>query len=274
MEPIKHGFKASEVIESGRVTCNQISVLRQWIAQERLPDLTDEQLILFSLSCFNNLDDTKKTINAFVTIRNGCPALFSNRMVLAKELQEQLGVVDLCVFPQRTSDDCVVIFHQLRETNFRRYNMETAMKLLFMTLDAAIYDHPPKGLVILFDMKGVGLLHLTRVRLGLVQVFFHYLQEALPVRLKKIHVLNSVYFLEKVIGIIKPFVKKEVMEMINFYPVSMPMNEFYAHLSKEHLPEDLGGSLPTIRVLHERNVHKLTSMQTYFDAEEKQRKIL
>lgn len=58
-------------------------------------------------------------------------------------------------------------------------------------------------------------MHLTKARLGLVKTFCHYLQEGLPVRLKEIHILNCVYFIEKVIAIIRPFTKKEVMDMVS-----------------------------------------------------------
>lgn len=37
--------------------------------------------------------------------------------------------------------------------------MEVAMKILFMTLDVVVYDRPPKGLIILFDMRGVSTLN-------------------------------------------------------------------------------------------------------------------
>lgn len=60
-------------------------------------------------------------------------------------------------------------------------------------------------------------MHFTRVRLGLVKTFCHYLQEGLPIRLKAVHVLNSVYFLEKVIAIIRPFMSKEVMELVGMF---------------------------------------------------------
>lgn len=35
--------------------------------------------------------------------------------------------------------------------------MGTSMKLLCMTLDVALYKYPPKGVIFLFDMKGVSL---------------------------------------------------------------------------------------------------------------------
>lgn len=53
-------------------------------------------------------------------------------------------------------DGSVIIYHKLRDTNYSNYYIEPAMTILFMVLDAVYYDYPPTGLVILFDMKGVG----------------------------------------------------------------------------------------------------------------------
>uniref|UniRef100_A0A1Y1LY65 CRAL-TRIO domain-containing protein n=3 Tax=Photinus pyralis TaxID=7054 RepID=A0A1Y1LY65_PHOPY len=151
--------------------------------------------------------------------------------------------------------------------------METAMKLLLMTLDAAIYDHPSTGLVMLFDMKGVGLLHLTRVRLKAVQVFCQYLQEALPVKLTEIHVLNTVNFLEKVLNILRPFVKTELFEKIKFHSTRLDMDEFHAkYVPRECLPADYGGELGPLEVLAEGNARRLLELETFFEAEENQQR--
>lgn len=58
-------------------------------------------------------------------------------------------------------DGSVIIYHKLRDTSYSNYYIEPAMALLFMVLDSVYYDYPPKGLVILFDMKGVGTYRNT-----------------------------------------------------------------------------------------------------------------
>ncbi|KRT80506.1 CRAL-TRIO domain containing protein [Oryctes borbonicus] len=117
-------------------------------------------------------------------------------------------------FPTKTEDGCIIVHHRLHDFTYWKYNMCDSMKLLCMTLDAALFEYPPTGLIVLFDMKGVSLMHLTRVKLGYVKIFFDYYQEALPVKLKAIHVLNSVYFLDKVMTIIKPFMKKQIYDLV------------------------------------------------------------
>lgn len=64
-------------------------------------------------------------------------------------------------------------------------------------------------------MKGVGLKHLTRLKLGAVKKFFFYVQEALPLQLQSIHVLNVVWFFDKIFKLVKPFIKPEVIEQVS-----------------------------------------------------------
>lgn len=71
------------------------------------------------------------------------------------------------------------------------------------------------GLIVLFDMKGVGLRHLTRVKLWAVKKFFVYVQEGLPIQLKAIHVLNCVWFIDKILSLVKPFYKPELLELVS-----------------------------------------------------------
>lgn len=57
-------------------------------------------------------------------------------------------------------------------------------------------------------------MHLTKARLGPLKNFFYYLQEGLPLKLRQIQVLNAVYFMDKVMAILKPFMKKELINMV------------------------------------------------------------
>lgn len=74
---------------------------------------------------------------------------------------------------------------------------------------------PRKGLIILFDMKGVSIFHLMRTNLSGLKKFFHYLQECLPCKLHRIHVMNVVPFFDAVLKLIRPFMKPELFEMVS-----------------------------------------------------------
>lgn len=75
---------------------------------------------------------------------------------------------------------------------------------------------PRKGLIILFDMKGVSLFHLMRTNISGLRKFFHYLQECLPCKLHRIHVMNVVPFFDAILKLIKPFMKAELLQMVGY----------------------------------------------------------
>lgn len=95
-------------------------------------------------------------------------------------------------------------------------------------------DGPINGYVVVFDMQGVCLRHLTRVQFGPLRNFMAYiqvlflvtgrslwilirsLQEAHPVRLKKIYIVHTAWFVNQAFAIVKPFIKTELMSLLHF----------------------------------------------------------
>uniref|UniRef100_A0A6P7G9J4 Uncharacterized protein LOC114335457 isoform X1 n=1 Tax=Diabrotica virgifera virgifera TaxID=50390 RepID=A0A6P7G9J4_DIAVI len=63
--------------------------------------------------------------------------------------------------------------------------------------------------------KEAGLRHLTKLKYDLIKKFFCFIQEALPMRLKAIHVLNNNFIVTQFFNLIKTFVKNEVFERVS-----------------------------------------------------------
>lgn len=119
--------------------------------------------------------------------------------------------------PKPDRDGNRIVCHGISDSNSSNYMFNDSVKLLFMTMDASLYEAGcAPGHVFLFDMRCVGIRHLTRVTISGIRRFFEYIQEAMPVRLKAIHVVNCVWFIDKVLSLIKPFMKKELMEIVSF----------------------------------------------------------
>lgn len=74
---------------------------------------------------------------------------------------------------------------------------------------------PQSGIIFLFDMQHVRIGHLTRARIASVRKFFRYLQEAMPAKLCEIHVLNVVSFFDKILALIKPFMRAEIFKVVS-----------------------------------------------------------
>lgn len=144
-------------------------------------------------------------------------------------------------------------------------------------------------------MKEVRFSHLTRVRLASIKKFFHYLQEGLPGKLCQIHVVNVVSFFDRIISMIKPFMRAEIFKCVSTkhheiqtnslglfyiliqlytYQSDMNLEEFQSKfVPKESLPKELGGDLPTIAEMHAAFRKELSTLSDYFKAEERQRDV-
>ena len=87
-----------------------------------------------------------------------------------------------------------------------------------MVLDLWMYQKGTiSGHILLFDVGNVRFGHATRVSLTGMKKFTVYMQNGLPVRLKGIHLMNATPALNIFLTMSKPFVKKELLDMVNKY---------------------------------------------------------
>ena len=68
---------------------------------------------------------------------------------------------------------------------------------------------------------------------------------------------------------IKPFVKKELYDVIHIHTSELDYEEFFEKYVPRHcMPSDYGGDLPSFDELHSKNVKSLVSMKEYYYLEE------
>lgn len=73
-----------------------------------------------------------------------------------------------------------------------------------------------KGLALNVDLTGVTMSHALRIPPAMVKKYLYYVQEAKPVRLKAVHFMNTTPVVDFVIGLMKPFMKKELMDKVRY----------------------------------------------------------
>lgn len=132
---------------------------------------------------------------------------------------------------------------------------------------------PFKGDIPIFDMSGFTYRHITKLSLSTLrcymkftQVKFYWkirrllkfltkLQEAFPVRLKQIHLINVSPVLSKVLMVLRPFMKTSVSQLLNFH---MPnTTTLYEHISQELLPCEYGGNAGSMIDIKKKFVKQL-----------------
>ena len=114
-------FSAKEIIESNRTTAANIDNVRLWLTSQALPQLTDEQIAAFLLSCDNNEDMTRKTITSNYQLKCKFPELFTNRYLQDEKIAKILRVVDGCEILVR-HNGCAIILVRFNDTNYKNFD--------------------------------------------------------------------------------------------------------------------------------------------------------
>ncbi|CAK1541842.1 unnamed protein product [Leptosia nina] len=236
-------------------------------------DLTNKQLLLFYNACYGDVEKTKMCMEKYYNIRKNAPDLFDNRVLSLDEIKPFIEALEYSVLPGKSCKGYDLIYHRLHITDPARYTFEYGAKILFMTVDSCLYKKGPQpGYIFLFDMRGVKLGHITRVSLTALRKFFQYVQEAMPVRMKEIHVFNTEPIIDKLMMLIRPFLDKKFFDMIKFHAKNEDLENFYETVvPRSSLPPDHGGTLPDTQTLHKKCMQQLKAMEPYFAAEEQQR---
>lgn len=269
---VPYKFKLDAIIQSGRTTIYNIDGIKEWLKQMPIiPPMSEEQIAVFLLACNNDIEATKSCILAYFKYRAGGPELFSSRNMDSDQLIIANKVAKVAVLPHRTKENYVIVAGELRETSYSNFYLDGQTKYLYMLLDCLLYENPPSGVIVVINLKGVGLMHLTRFKLIIVRKFFQYLQEALPTKLKQIHVLNTSYIFDKAMMILKPFMSKDLYEMISTHTPNMNINTFHEkYIPANLLPSDYGGTLPSMEVLSSETKTFCRDLKCYLDSTEQQ----
>nr|CAI5865862.1 unnamed protein product [Callosobruchus analis] len=269
---LEFNFTAQDVIDQGRTKREHVDEITEWLpvsGDKLVPAALDEQVIvLFLLSCKNDVEFTKKTILAFYGCKKAAPEIHDNRDLKRPDIKLALNTIHMSSIPIRTDDNCAIHYFKLHDTNYHNFDLYAIMKISYMLLDVTLKNNPPDGLIVVIDMKGLGLLHMTKLKIGAIKKYFHFLQEGFPMQLRVIYVINAVYFMDKIMSIIRVFMKSELIDMLKIYPADMPNEKLHELIPKKCWPKEYDGDLPSERDLHEVTMDQFRDRQKYWETEE------
>ncbi|XP_024888243.1 alpha-tocopherol transfer protein-like [Temnothorax curvispinosus] len=248
-----------------------IQMLREWCEkQPHLPKISDSELALFLHSNYYRLEPTKTTIDTFYTVRTHVPEFFSNRDPNNnKELKKATETVTHQVLEGTTKEGYKIIYGRLLDGEPSHFVYNDVMKSLNMVIDLWLYTEGTcEGHIILFDMKNVSFGHVGRLSPMGLKKFLYYLQEGLPVRLKGLHFMNSSPVMDVIMNMMRPFMKKQLMDMFHMHTTSDTLEKF---IPLEVLPNESGGQAGSLQELHDKQIKKLVDHVAWFQEEEAHR---
>uniref|UniRef100_A0A2A4JN90 CRAL-TRIO domain-containing protein n=1 Tax=Heliothis virescens TaxID=7102 RepID=A0A2A4JN90_HELVI len=243
---------------------NKVEQLREWLNQQpHLPkDFADRILLRFLHSCYYDVEKTKKTIELFFKIRDNSPELVNYRDPMSPAMQKALKITKVAQY--QISGNRNVWFWQLNDPGLEHYDYLQDARMFFMTGDAFILSNDvlADADIVVMDAKDITLKFITKFNMSAARKLSRYEEEAMPIRLKEVHVINAPPFVDKLYGLVKPFLKQDLTDMIHFH---MPNSEtLYDFISKEDLPQDYGGSQPTMDEMNKRVIDVVMEQSKVF----------
>lgn len=76
------------------------------------------------------------------------------------------------------------------------------------------------GAVVIFDMDGLSLQQTWQFTPPFAKRIVDWLQDAVPLRIKNIHIVNQPYVFNMVFALFKPFLRAKLKERVSLYFVN------------------------------------------------------
>ncbi|XP_039277741.1 retinol-binding protein pinta-like [Nilaparvata lugens] len=233
-------------------------VLKLWLNQQpHLPHYMDEDtLTSFLCGCKGSVERAKAKLDAYLTARSEVPELYGDRDPCGPEIRNGSKVIKFFPLPSLTKEGYRVDVAMLTPNhNLADFSFASFCKRVLATSDMRLqYESVWGGEVVIFDVKGLTLSHLTKVMPSMIKKFVYCGQDAIPSRPKGLYFINVPHFQELLVNMFKPLLKEKIAKRLHVF--SGDHTELYKHIDREILPQEYGGQADTIDNLN-RNWQKL-----------------
>lgn len=119
--------------------------------------------------------------------------------------------------------------------------------------------------VYILDAGFPWLKHFLKLSPFLLRKFFICIQEAYPVVIKEVHIVNASSFIDWAISTVKPFLNENLRNAIN---VHTKIETLYNFVPKDILPEEYGGKAGKISDLKKFWAQELENATPWFQEQE------
>lgn len=228
---------------------HQMDSTLTWLKPFKIHLLDDGRLRTFLRGCKFSLEKVKQKLDMYYTMRNAIPEFFSNRDINRPELGEIMDIADMPPLPGLTPKGCRVVCLRAVDRDNMPNNVADGMKLALMIGDIRLAEEKVgvAGDVYILDASVATPTHFAKFTPALVKKFLVCVQEAYPVKLKEVHVINISPLVDTIVNFVKPFLKEKIRERIHIHS---NLEDLYKFVPKEMLPTEYGGEAGSIKDLN------------------------
>ncbi|CAH0713573.1 unnamed protein product, partial [Brenthis ino] len=247
-----------------------LAAIKDWLRKEpHLPDeWEDRPLITFLRGSSFSLEKCKRKLDMYFTMRAACPEFFTNRDATSPALREVLNSkLQGPTLPGVTPNGRRVTICRGIDPALDSQQITEILKSALMIGDIRLGEEVEgvAGDIYVLDGAVLGPSLLAKLSPSTIKKFMICVQEAYPVKLKEVHVVNTTPIVERLVNFVKPFLKDKIRKRIFIHK---DVKDIYNYIPREMLPKEYGGDCGTMDELQEKWTQKLIEYRDWFKAQE------
>lgn len=127
-----------------------------------------------------------------------------------------------------------------------KVSADQMFRLFYLIHELAIAEPETQvhGTVVIMDFDGLSMKQVMGLTPSFSMRLLSFIQDAMPLRLKEVHVVKQPFLFNMVWQMFKPFVREKLKKRMFFHGTKM--SSLHTHVAPSHLPKNYGGDLPEI----------------------------
>ncbi|KAB0797141.1 hypothetical protein PPYR_08135 [Photinus pyralis] len=125
-----------------------------------------------------------------------------------------------------------------------KVSADNVFRMLYLMHEAACLEPETqvRGGVVILDFDGLSTKQVMAFTPAISMRLLTFIQDAMPLRLKEVHIVKQPFIFNMVWTIFKPFIKEKLKGRLFFH--GSKMSSLHKHLEPSCLPKNYGGDLP------------------------------
>lgn len=233
-----------ELRESPEVVETAIAELRTALKGQKniYFDDDDEILLRYLRPCKFYPDSTMDLMKRIADFKEKNKALLQNLMPAQLEpilLNESL----VSVLETRDQDGRRIMLHRTGKAwDPKRVTADQIFQLFYIIHQAALLEPATQvnGVVVIMDFDGLGMSQVMALSPSFSARLLSFIQDAMPLRLKEVHIVNQPFIFNMIWKIFKPLIREKLGSRLHMHGKNL--KELHKFIEPKYLPAEYGGS--------------------------------
>ncbi|XP_016966846.1 alpha-tocopherol transfer protein-like [Drosophila biarmipes] len=222
-----------------------LQTFKTWIEQQPHlnPRMDDQFLVAFLRGCKYSLERAKSKLDKYYTLKTKYPEYFRVTSTTEGKFREihRTGAIIYLPTPLNETGPRIGIM-RMGVCPVDKYHILEVMKVAQAMQEIAIFEDDyanVNGLVFIMDMKDSTAAHMFQMTPSMAKKMTVFSEEALPLRLKAQHFINTITGFEQVFNMFKPMMSKKMQSRLFVHGNKMGL--LTEQIPLKYLPVEYGG---------------------------------